>query len=46
MKILLGLGRLPLKINIEILKYLQPFVFIQKDKCVFKDFQEENLAIV
>ena len=47
MKILAELERTPLKINIEIqmFKYLQQFTFIEKDRYVFKAFQEENQAI-
>ena len=47
MKILAELGRTALKINIEIqmFKYLQLFAFIEKDKYVFKAFQEEKHAI-
>ena len=47
MKILVELGRTPLKINIEIqmFKYIQRLAFIEKDRNVFKAFHEENLAI-
>ena len=47
MKILAELGRTPLKINIEIqiFKYLRRFAFIEKERYVFKAFQEENQAI-
>ena len=47
MKILAELGSAPLKINIEIqmFKYLQRIVFIEKDRYVFKAFQKENQAI-
>ena len=47
MKILVELGRAPLKINIEIqmFKYIQWLAFIEKDWNVFKAFHEENLAI-
>ena len=47
MKILAELGRTPLKINIEIqmFKYLQRFAFIEKNRYVFKAFQEEDLAL-
>ena len=47
MKILAELGRGPLKINTEIqmFKYLPRFAFIEKDRYVFKAFQEENHAI-
>lgn len=45
MKVLAELGRTPLKNNIEtqMFKYLQRFAFIQKDRYVFKAFEEENL---
>ena len=44
MNILAELGRTPLKINteIQIFKYLQKFAFIEKDRYIFKAFQEEN----
>ena len=47
MKILIEIRRKLLKINIEIeiFKYIQRFAFIEKDRYVFKAFQEENLAI-
>ena len=47
MKILAELGSAPLKINIEIqmFKYLQRIVFIEKERYVFKAFQKENQAI-
>ena len=47
MNILAELGRWPLSINIEIqmFKYLQWFVFIEKESYVSKAFQEENQAI-
>ena len=47
MKILAELGRTPLKINTELqmFKYLSQFAFIEKDRYVFKAFQEENHAI-
>ena len=47
MKILIEISRKLLKINIEIeiFKYIQRFAFIEKDRYVFKAFQEENLAI-
>ena len=47
MKILAEVGRTPLKINIEIqiFKYLRRFAFIEKERYVFKAFQEENQAI-
>ena len=47
MKILIEIRRKLLKINIEIeiFKYIQRFAFIEKERYVFKAFQEENLAI-
>ena len=47
MKILIEIRRKLLKINIEIeiFKYIQRFAFIEKDRYVFKAFQEENLPI-
>ena len=47
MKILIEIRGKLLKINIEIeiFKYIQRFAFIEKDRYVFKAFQEENLAI-
>ena len=47
MKILAELGRIPVKINIEIqmFKYLQRFAFIEKERYVSKTFQQENQAI-
>ena len=44
MNILAELGRTPLKINteIQIFKYLQKLAFIEKDRYIFKAFQEEN----
>ena len=47
MNILAELGRMLLKINIEIqmFKYHQRFAFIEKDRYVFKAFQNENLAL-
>ena len=46
-KILAELGRIPLKINIEIqmFKYLQRFAFIEKERYVSRLFQAENQAI-
>ena len=45
MKVLAELGRTPLKNNIEtqMFKYLQRFAFTQKDRYVFKTFEEESL---
>ena len=44
MKKLAELGRTALKINTEIqkFKYLQKFAFIEKDRYIFKAFQEAN----